>query len=454
MSMKKSMAVFAVFSAMLFILAAGASAAGNIVISEVLYDPVLSETNGEAVELYNPTANDMDISSYVIKTESSAADAVLPAGSIIPAGGYFLIADTGWSAGKDDASWPDADYEEAITLTNTNAGVALLDSAGMTIDAVGWGNASEIGSGLYEGMPAAHVASGKSLARIALQDTNNNAADFAESLPDFQNADSVNGGAEDQTEGTDLTINAVVAGSAPLISGISMTDDAPSTPAPEVNPVPGANKSVVLNVNASDENGAADITDVKAVVSLGGFTRNVQLTKKSDIGSLAAAFSGSLEMNYFDLPGHYIVNITAEDSSGQSTSSLSAFDYAGMTAISIDTTAMSFPGIIPGQSSDIAGDANTATAGNPTLKNIGNTAFNVGLYGTDLVNGVAVIPVNRLQYSLNNFASVSSFAKSVADTGSLLDINSISSFSLRLNVPVGTSSGSYTGGATIVALPQ
>ncbi|MFH1063594.1 MAG: lamin tail domain-containing protein [Candidatus Woesearchaeota archaeon] len=58
-------------------------AADNVVISEVLYDPIITETGGEAVEIYNPTAAPIDISGYVIRTESSATDATVPDGTLL-----------------------------------------------------------------------------------------------------------------------------------------------------------------------------------------------------------------------------------------------------------------------------------------------------------------------------------------------------------------------------------
>ena len=65
-------------------------AQASIQISEVYYDPVTTESGGEAIELYNSGSETVDISGWVIKTESSARDAVLPDGStILPEGIRF-----------------------------------------------------------------------------------------------------------------------------------------------------------------------------------------------------------------------------------------------------------------------------------------------------------------------------------------------------------------------------
>jgi hypothetical protein len=155
----------------------------GVVINQVLYDPVNTESGGEAVELKNVGDSAVDISGWVLRTESSDADATVPDGIVLASGGVYLIADEGWDDNKDDDSWRSADYEEKITLGNVDSGVALL-SNGSVVDAVGWGDAEEIEGNLYEGAPAAGVPSGKSLLRI--KDSDDNSRDFVESAADFQ----------------------------------------------------------------------------------------------------------------------------------------------------------------------------------------------------------------------------------------------------------------------------
>ena len=84
--MKKHLAIAVYFFAIImmpgFCIAAGAD---NVIISQVLYDPIGTETGGEAVELYNPTDSAIDIGDHVIKTESSATDATIPSGTVLAA---------------------------------------------------------------------------------------------------------------------------------------------------------------------------------------------------------------------------------------------------------------------------------------------------------------------------------------------------------------------------------
>ncbi len=155
----------------------------SVVISQVLYDPVGTESGGEAVELRNDGNSSVDIGGWTIKSESSDADATIPSNTMLKPSETFLIADEGWDDNKDDSDWKSADYEEKITLGNTNSGIALIAN-GSVVDAVGWGDADEIDDGLYEGDPAAEVSAGMALRRT--QDTDDNSADLEEAEPSFQ----------------------------------------------------------------------------------------------------------------------------------------------------------------------------------------------------------------------------------------------------------------------------
>jgi hypothetical protein len=176
-------------------------ASASIVINQVLYDPINTESGGEAVELLNNGASAVDISGWVLKTGSSGSDATIPAAVVLQPGQAFLIADEGWNENKDDSSWKTADHEEKMTLANSDSGIALI-SNNTVIDAVGWGDEESIDAGLFEGSPAVMVGVGKALLRT--KDTGDNSKDFIETIPDFQ-------------EGIPVPVTANVTISAPVI---------------------------------------------------------------------------------------------------------------------------------------------------------------------------------------------------------------------------------------------
>lgn len=160
----------------------------NVVINEIYVD-ANNELKSEFVELYNPTNSSIDISGWTIKTDISNIDATIPAGTYIAPKGYYLITDNNWDTGKDSPSWPKSDHQEAITLSNSDAGVSLMNNS-TVIDAVGYGSSSEIIGG-YEGNPVNNslIVEGKSISRkIIGQDSDDNTFDFEQSNPSPQNS--------------------------------------------------------------------------------------------------------------------------------------------------------------------------------------------------------------------------------------------------------------------------
>lgn len=210
-----------------------------VVISQVLYDPLGAESGGEAVELRNDGSSVVDISGWMLATEASAADATLPAGTSLSAGATYLMADSGWNSAKDNPSWKQADHEETLTMANSNSGVAIKDSSGAIIDAVGWGDAAEIKPGLWEGSPAEEVEAGQALVRN--QDTNNNIADFDEAEPSFFGGSTVM-----------ITVNVTNASlTTPLPLGAALIEDDSAEPGVQLKPVSGSTRALHLEVNYS-----------------------------------------------------------------------------------------------------------------------------------------------------------------------------------------------------------
>jgi len=187
------------------------ASAQQVVIPQVLYDP-LDEPGGEAAELFNPGAADVDLSFAAIRSESQEEDATLPNGTIIRATSYYLIADVGWETDRDNPNWPAADHEETLTFYNTDSGVGLVID-GNVIDAVGWGDPAEISEGLFEGTPANHTGEGAALLRGG--DTDDNSLDFSvDTTPVFHAAGS-------QEEGMlPIEITATILGSDAGVTGI------------------------------------------------------------------------------------------------------------------------------------------------------------------------------------------------------------------------------------------
>lgn len=159
----------------------------SLVINELLYDGLTSETDGEAfVELYGTPGADISLYkvSWINGADGAETDRVtLPAASLIGETGIFVIADLNTNS-TTASKVLGANFLDQFDPQNGPDAVQLFDRDGKLVDSVTYGpgaveNSSE-GHPLAEGDPAKDVAGGHSLSRVAGADTNDNAKDFVD----------------------------------------------------------------------------------------------------------------------------------------------------------------------------------------------------------------------------------------------------------------------------------
>lgn len=320
-----------------------------VYINQVFYDPETSETSSEAIELHNPSTSDVDISGWVIATETSDKDAVIPANSIIKAKGYYLIADEGWNF----SDWRAADHEEKITMNNADSGIALKDSNNTIIDKVGWGNPEEIKNNLFEGTPAKDAKEGKVLLRK--KDTNNNSADFIEALPDFSDTNSIK-----------ITIN-VTNTTGNVSSARLEIDDDSGKPGIQITPMSGGVKKVKVTAVASDVVTAVFLNQTIILNNTGNNT-----------------YEGFIELNSSLSPGNYSVNIGG---------SKIFFEYLALLDFTVTSNKIELVSL-PGK--------NVAAETSTVIKNTGNVDLNLYLEANDFSNELGIIDADNLQISSDN----------------------------------------------------
>ncbi len=158
-----------------------------IMINEILYDAVGSDTDGDVfVELFGESGSDItDYEMVFINGDDGVIkDTIeLPDGSIIPEDGLFVIADavTG-SPGTSDVEA--ADYIINFDPQNGPDCVQLLSEEGALLDSIGYGEPivglAENDMACYEGSLAIDVDSGMSLSRVDGIDLDDNSTDFQE----------------------------------------------------------------------------------------------------------------------------------------------------------------------------------------------------------------------------------------------------------------------------------
>lgn len=319
-----------------------------VVISTVLYDPLGTESGGEAVELRNDGPA-IDIGGFVIATETSATDATIPAGTLLAAGATYLIADTGWSGARDNPSWRDADHEETLTMANADSGIALKDASGTIIDAVGWGDADGIKPGLFEGTPAAETEAGDALMREG--DTGNNAADFSAGEPAFLSGESV------------LLVVNVTNATLILPLGAALREDDSPEPGAQLQPHPGAARTLHLEAHS---NGTA--------VSATAWNKTIALS------GTAGVWTGELLLDYWTPPGEHAIIVNA---GGQQVTI--PVSVAEVRALKLQTKTLALQGT----------QGKTAT-GSIKVWNQGNVALNAVWVGSDLAFGTQKIPFAAL----------------------------------------------------------
>ncbi|HTP10901.1 MAG TPA: lamin tail domain-containing protein, partial [Anaerolineae bacterium] len=165
-------------------------AGSHLILSEVLYDPVGSDTGLEWVELYNPTGNAIDLNNYSLGNgpEAHSGDYLY---SVAQLSGT-LLPDECWIVGGPTSSSANAfptfnqiyDFNPDLRNTSgvTASGVALFNlqanaitSSSVPLDAVVYGTSNTMGlideSGVANPPEVAAATNGKSIERIDITGT-------------------------------------------------------------------------------------------------------------------------------------------------------------------------------------------------------------------------------------------------------------------------------------------
>ena len=136
----------------------------------------------EFVEIFNPSSEPVDLSGYKLVYRSAAGTsdvnlATIGDGTTLPAGALMLFGGAGYSG--------TADRSFSVSLASAGGAVGIRDAAGLLLDSVGWGTATNaFVEGTAAAAPTIAAAPGRSDARHPDGlDTNDNAADFAEGDP-------------------------------------------------------------------------------------------------------------------------------------------------------------------------------------------------------------------------------------------------------------------------------
>jgi hypothetical protein len=110
--------------------------APSVVINEIHYDESDKTERAEFIELHNPGNSASDLSGYRF---TSGIDFTFPSGSIIPPGGYFVVAeDPSFAASKFSLTDPLGPFANGTGLRNSGETITLSDPGGTVIDEVSY----------------------------------------------------------------------------------------------------------------------------------------------------------------------------------------------------------------------------------------------------------------------------------------------------------------------------
>ena len=181
---KSLSALFLLLLFFLLILSAWKCSA-NVIINEIMYDPQLNENYFEWIELYNPTNQSINVSSWTI-TDNSATDFLEGdfdhgnGTTIIQPYGYAILTDQdtkiyeNFSIPNDTITLYVDDTSIGNGLGNSGDKLILKNETGEIIDTVEW----IIDYSDIPGTPAKSVEVNHSLSRYQNIDTNNSSIDF------------------------------------------------------------------------------------------------------------------------------------------------------------------------------------------------------------------------------------------------------------------------------------
>jgi Lamin Tail Domain/Collagen triple helix repeat (20 copies) len=157
----------------------GGGSSAEIRVNEFMTGSTGAASN-EFVELFNAGSSAADVGGFKVAYRSAAGTsdislATIPAGTTIPAGGFYLLAGSGYLGSHT----PDQTF--STSLASTGGGIALRDSTGVILDSVGYGDSTNAFVEAHATTaPPATAAPGSSSDRLPDgHDTNDNAADFS-----------------------------------------------------------------------------------------------------------------------------------------------------------------------------------------------------------------------------------------------------------------------------------
>ncbi len=108
----------------------------QIKISEIMYDPLGSDTKREWIEVFNESNQDVDLSTWFFYEGNVFHKLVAQTQSILPAGSYAIIVDSIVEVLADHSDFSGVIFDSVFSLNNTGESISIADSQKMVINTV------------------------------------------------------------------------------------------------------------------------------------------------------------------------------------------------------------------------------------------------------------------------------------------------------------------------------
>ncbi len=380
----------------------------GLLITEVYYDAI-DESNSEVIEIYND-GSEINLSEYIIRTNSGTLNEVILPEIILGENKYFLITDENYTNLRDNPSWEESDYEHNFNLKNIDGSIAILKNE-VVIDAIGWGSPSIY----FLGNASLETTEGNSLSRkytTEFLNTLNNLNDFEITEPNFRN----NEYEQPINQDTESEFTITILDVPPEINSIEVISETSNTG--EIYPTPGEPSQVQIRVNISDANGLEGLE-----TSITFQNNNYSLLLEN------GTFNGIVPINHYQTPGNYEFQVFANE-----INQTSSFKFLSLAAVSINGEG----NITPKDSSEI----------NISLQNYGNVE-------TDFRTELLEITNTETEISINNFSLVYESQEYYLGEIIPVSLQPEENKELRMNLLVGQATpGEYTARIGLTAISK
>ena len=231
--------------------------------------------------------------------------------------------------------------------------------------------------------------------------------------------------------GNDVSTTASVGDAPPSYVGTASVTTAPG---------PETDGAVGFTLVVTDPNGAGDISD-------SGWTANwnsrptVNLTLDSQTAT-TKTFTGSDTIPYCTPEATYTASFKDSTPSEVDTDT---FDVGSTAGLSLDLSAIAYGAVDPGNSSEVLGDA-TFGGTALTVKSTGNTAINLTVSATAMTATGGTIANSSIECNIDSIGYNGLGSPHTYNVN--LGCDSTENVDLKLNVPTGQASGTYTGSVT------